>query len=223
MNNTTWKTIAGGIITAIFIYSISSFLSIFTGAVAAMVQAASDVARSAGGDVSGLGFWTALDWICKLIVIGGYVMFFMNITKLAEAQITETEKNSMMTVRLGYILMVAQAIASMIPGVNAYGIIPCVISIFAYIKLLEGYKNLEAAETFSTTCRIGWGHLRHSIGMNIIAALITLPAQIMLESESAMVILGMLLYLISGILAVIAFTRMIAGWHIVKISGPYED
>lgn len=223
MNKNLWKATVGSLITAIFIYTFCGIFSSFTGVISGLASEASKGINSIGGNAGGLGFFVALDWICKLAMIGGYAWFFMNITKIAEAQSNESDKTNVMDIRLGYILMLASAVLGLIPYINAYGIIPCAALVFGYLKLLGGYKGLSTSATFTETCRAGWDHLRASVVMDIAAALISLLAGIFFQSMSAAIILGCLLAIAAFVIKIIAFTRMIAGWQIVKITGPYED
>ena len=177
-----WVTTVGQIITSIWVYTIAGVL----GAVLYFFD-------------RGFGLSTML----YLVQIVGYVLYIVAIFKFTKLQQCDQDIAATKKISNAYILMIAGIIAGLIPLLG--WIADLVLSIIAFVFLLQGYKALSQSPILPELCKAGAGRL-------YTAMLISLAG----------VILGIIPLagsLLQAIVDIIVFVMVLSAWKSIKENG----
>ena len=140
-----WKSTVMNIIYALIIYMVAGILT----GVAALFTAGSALLGSSSGATGFL----ALTIVALLAMIGGFVWFFIGLSKFITLQRTEADRSAVSMVRTSYIVLIAGAILGLIPLIG--WIITLLCGIAAYIMLIIAFGNFSKSEFMNENGRAG--------------------------------------------------------------------
>ena len=205
MQKSPWKTTIGSLIIAFCLYTLGGIAADITGFVNDVKDGFSLLSMFAGGDEGGWkpDIGDVIEWMFMTFVILGYLLFFSSLKRFARMQDAEADREQLLRVRTGYILLLLAAVAGFIPVIG--WIASLVLFIVGYVKLIGGYGKLKRSTTFADPYN-GAGLLRGASIWLLVGA-----------------ILG-IIPLIGGILetitAIVAFFMTLAGWRRIKQGDP---
>lgn len=193
------------IIKAIWIYTIAGIFGAIFGAIDRILNPVSIMAALSGEDMPGSAFGT-LDTICQILVIVGYVLFFLNIKKFVDIQKNDADRKSVKDVYIAYILLIVAIVADFIPVIG--GIAWLVLVIIGYIKLLSGFKALRASATWTENARSGAGLIFNST--------------IWLLAGAVLSIIPFVGGFLNAIITLVIFFTILRGWKKIQAGEPTD-
>lgn len=202
-NPRPWSQYTGMIIKAIWIYTIAGIFGAIFGAIDRILNPVSILAALSGEDMPGSAFGT-LDTICQILVIAGYVLFFLNIKKFVDIQTTDADRKAAKDIYIAYILLIVAIVADFIPVIG--GIAWLVLVIIGYIKLLSGFKALKASETWSEEARSGAG--------------LIFSSTIWLLAGAVISIIPFVGGFLNALITLIIFFTILRGWKKIQAGAP---
>lgn len=207
-NELQWKKSTSWVYKSVLIYSLSGILAAVL-SVITVLSAINDAASAAGRGssaraaealASGYDSLEVIATLCSIAVLVGYVLFFINISKMREL-VHSNDAEAVGNIRLAFMLNVANAFLTFL---SLPSIITLIISIVAWVTLLTAYGKLMNSVTFPAAARVGMGRLRTATIVSIIGAFI-----------AVIPVVGVFIGLVLGL---VAFVMTIAGWKSVANS-----
>ena len=204
MQDSPWKRSVVALIAAFCIYTLCGIAADIVEFVNNIKDGVSLLSILSGEEESmRLDLGDMAGYLLQALVIIGYLIFFSSLGQFARLQEAESDREQLLRVRTGYILLLLAAVADFIPVIG--WIISLVLFIVGYVKLIGGYGRLKKSTTFSDPYN-GAGLLRGaSIWLLVGAILGAIP-------------------LIGGafetILSIVAFFMTLTGWQRIKQGDP---
>lgn len=204
MQDSPWKRSVVALIAAFCIYTLCGIAADIVEFVNNIKDGVSLLSILSGEEESmRLDLGDMAGYLLQALVIIGYLIFFSSLGQFARLQEAESDREQLLRVRTGYILLLLAAVADFIPVIG--WIISLVLFIVGYVKLIGGYGRLKKSTTFSDPYN-GAGMLRGaSIWLLVGAILGAIP-------------------LIGGafetILSIVAFFMTLTGWQRIKQGDP---
>jgi hypothetical protein len=155
MTQQVWKNETGKVFYGVLTYTVLSMLY----SVLSMVA----MAQSLFGGTP----WYM--YLMPILIVGGYVFYFLGINNLAK-ELTGEDQNSFMKIRTAIILSIVGMLCAMIPLAGKF--IAAILNIVAIVFYLKAYSALRDSSTFPEMARKGAGLLRTSMIINIISIVI---------------------------------------------------
>lgn len=205
MQKSPWKTTIGSLIIAFCLYTLGGIAADITGFVNDVKDGFSLLSMFAGGDEGGWkpDIGDVIEWMFMTFVILGYLLFFSSLKRFARMQDAEADREQLLRVRTGYILLLLAAVAGFIPVIG--WIASLVLFIVGYVKLIGGYGKLKRSTTFADPYN-GAGLLR--------------GASIWLLVGAVLGIIPLIGGILETITAIVAFFMTLAGWQRIKQGDP---
>lgn len=203
--NSSWSQYTGMIIKAIWIYTITGIFGAIFGAIDRLLNPVSILAALSGEDTPGSAFGT-LDTICQILVIVGYVLFFLNIKKFVDIQTTDADRKAAKDIYIAYILLIVAIVADFIPVIG--GIAWLVLMIIGYVKLLSGFKALKTSATWTDDARSGAGLIYSSTIWLLVGAVIS--------------IIPFVGGFLNALITLVIFFTILRGWKKIQAGAPAE-
>ena len=196
--NSLWSKVTGSLYKAVLTQAISG-ITVCLLSVVSVIMINSDPI----GYVKGGGFQTILILI-MIAGIGslvGFILFFINITKLKE-QVNSLDAQAVGNIHTAMILAIIYAIVSVIGRFVLFmNIIALVLSIVAFAFQFMGYSALKSSTTFPEIARAGAGKIFTAMILNLVGLVICwIP------------IIGF----ISVILSIFALVFTLNGWKLIS-------
>ena len=209
MENLLWKQNVTDIKKAIWVYTICGLLSSLFAGINAVINPMNITAMlamlSGDGEVAAASsVWATLSTVCSLLVIVGYVWFFILIDKFSKIQINEADAKAAGKLKTANILFVVAILVDFIPLIG--WLIWLVLMIVAYVKLYQGYAGLSHSEVLPDGAKSGANLLRVCVIWTIVAAFI--------------VIIPLLGSFISLVISLVVFFKVLQGWTMIAEGAP---
>ena len=157
-----WKQTVMGVIWALVLMMAGSILM----SISAMVAVAGALFGSSGA-AGGFGFLTI---VCLLAMIGGFVWFFINLSKFITIQQTDADRSAISNVRTSYIIFIVGAILNFIPVVG--WIVNLICALVANILLIIAFNNFSNSQFMNPTGRSGASLLKVQAIITLICAIL---------------------------------------------------
>ena len=157
-----WKQTVMGVIWALVLMMVGSILM----SISAMVAVAGALFGSSGA-AGGFGFLTI---VCLLAMIGGFVWFFINLSKFITIQQTDADRSAISNVRTSYIIFIVGAILNFIPVVG--WIVNLICALVANILLIIAFNNFSNSQFMNPTGRSGASLLKVQAIITLICAIL---------------------------------------------------
>lgn len=150
-----------GIVYALIIMMASTILSTIFAAIAVI-----------GGifGSSSAGSFVALTVICVLALIGGFIWFFVNLTKFIDMQQNTEDRTAVSNIRTAYIIMIVGNLLMLIPIAGIF--INLICAIVGYILLLIAYGNFSNSKFMNANGCAGASLLKTATIINIICSIL---------------------------------------------------
>lgn len=203
--NQLWVQSVDMIIKSIWIYTIAGILGAIFGAIDGILNPVSFLSALAG-ESGPTGAFGTLDIICQIVVIAGYVLFFLNIKKFMEVQANEADQKGAKDIYLAYILLIVADIVDFIPVIG--GIAWLVLVIVGYVKLLSGFKALRDSATYSELAKSG--------------AAVLYTSTIWILAGAVVSIIPFVGGFINAIITLVVFFTILRGWKKIQDGAPDE-
>ena len=154
MDNKPWKQTVGTLITAVWIYTLAGIFGSIISAIDT-IHSGFDIIGTLTGDGGGSGsfmsFWEFWDYMCTVLVVIGYILFYRSLNRFEKLQLNSSDTCGAHKVKISYILLILAAAAGLIPF--AGWIIKLILIIISYVKLLSGYRSLKRSEVLPQQAR----------------------------------------------------------------------
>ncbi|MCH5220460.1 MAG: hypothetical protein J1F20_07810 [Muribaculaceae bacterium] len=157
-----WKQTVMGVIWALVLMMAGSILM----SISAMVAVAGALFGSSGA-AGGFGFLTI---VCLLAMIGGFVWFFINLSKFITIQQTDADRSAISNVRTSYIIFIVGAILNFIPVIG--WIVNLICALVANILLIIAFNNFSNSQFMNPTGRSGASLLKVQAIITLICAIL---------------------------------------------------
>lgn len=157
-----WKQTVMGVIWALVLMMAGSILM----SISAMVAVAGALFGSSGA-AGGFGFLTI---VCLLAMIGGFVWFFINLSKFITIQQTDADRSAISNVRTSYIIFIVGAILNFIPIIG--WIVNLICALVANILLIIAFNNFSNSQFMNPTGRSGASLLKVQAIITLICAIL---------------------------------------------------
>ena len=160
--NNVWKSSIDSLITAIWIYTLCSIVANIIDTVSS-VTSNLDIADIMNGNVQ---FFDASDIASAafgIFVIIGYYLFFKALDTFSNHQANDTDKENVLKVKSGYLLLLIGTFIDIIPIIGSF--IAFVLYIISYVKLIGGYGALSKSYMLNASCKKGFSTAKKSIKM----------------------------------------------------------
>lgn len=207
MENKPWKQTVGTLITAVWIYTLAG---IFGGIISAIdiIQNGFDFIGALTGEDGGsstfISFWEYWDYMCTLLIVIGYFLFYQSLSKFEKLQLNSSDACGVHNVKTSYLLIVFAAAAGVIPF--AGWIVKLILIIISYVKLLGGYRSLKRSEVLPQQVRNGFARLYScSVWLLVFGIIGCIP------------IVG---HTIEEIASIVIFFLVLSGWKRVQRGAP---
>lgn len=203
-----WKETAGWLYKSVLIYSLAGIVCVVCQVLAVFYTIGGAVKSASEGDIggavdaatSGASAMDTIAMIAGVVVLVGYVIFFLSISKLRQyAHVNDA--GAIGNIRLAFILNLIAAILTYFVPFSV--IVSFIINLIAWIILIIAYGNLKNSSTFPEKARNGMGKLRTAMILSIIGGVVALIP---------------FLGIIGGIISLFAFIWSIIGWKRVADS-----
>lgn len=163
-----WKSTVMGVIYAIIIYAVAGFIA----TVLSTLSSISSAANAFGGaDMPDTGLGVA-SWIFLIIELGGFVWFFMNLSKFIGLQQNDADRNAVTMVRNAYIVQVAGVILAFLPAIG--WLLALVCSLVSLIMLIIGFGNMAKSEFMNAVGKSGASLLKIGVIISLIGVVLAL-------------------------------------------------
>lgn len=189
--NQIWKSTVMGIVYALIVYIVASIL-ISISSVAALISGLAGSAGAAGG-------FGAMTIIFLLLMIAGFVWFFVNLSKFIGLQKTDDDTKAITNVRTAYILIVIGAVLNLIPLIG--WLLNLICQIVGYVLLIVAFGNFANSRALGQDGKTGANLLK-------VYAIISLICSVL----AVIPFINILAYL--GFIA--AYVLLFIGW--IKVS-----
>lgn len=203
--NSLWSKVTGSLYKAVLTQAISG-ITVCLLSVVSVIMINSDPI----GYVKGGGFQTILILI-MIAGIGslvGFILFFINITKLKE-QVNSLDAQAVGNIHTAMILAIIYAIVSVIGRFVLFmNIIALVLSIVAFAFQFMGYSALKSSTTFPTTAREGASKVFNAIIINLIASFVA----------SLFVLQAPVVSILAYVAIICAWAMQLRGWALIAKS-----
>lgn len=182
-----WKSTVMNIIYSIIIYAVAGILAGVFGAFGTLNSTAN-----------------ALKWVFFIIEIGGFVWYFMNLTKFITLQKNDADSAAVSGVRLAYIISIVGVLLSMIPAVGwIFGLICSIVSL---VLLIINFGKLSNSTILPQGAKEGANLLKVSVIVSLVGAVLgIIPA------------VGWIFALLCGIVSIVL---LFMGWSKVAANAP---
>lgn len=208
MENRLWKENISNLKKSIWAYTICGLLSLLFGFIEAAVNPVglSDLFALANGDVSAFApsVWSTLSTVCSVLVIVGYVFFFLSVSKFAKMQGDAADTAAAGKLRTAYILFLISVIVVFIPLLGWLAAL--VLLIVAYVFMLQSYGALSRSAVLQPQARDGAALLRRCTIWTIVAELVA--------------IIPLIGALAAFIINLIVFFKVLKGWTMIADGAP---
>lgn len=207
MDNKPWKQTVGTLITAVWIYTLAGIFGSIISAIDT-IHSGFDIIGALTGDGGGSGsfmsFWEFWDYMCTVLVVIGYILFYCSLNRFEKLQINSSDTRGAHKVKISYILLILAAAAGLIPF--AGWIIKLILIIISYVKLLSGYRSLKRSEVLPQQARDGFARLYScSVWLLVFGIIGGIPA------------IGPI---IEGVASIVIFFLVLSGWKTVRLGAP---
>ncbi|MCL2561316.1 MAG: hypothetical protein FWE10_03220 [Rikenellaceae bacterium] len=215
-----WQQKTNPIWIAVLLFAIGGalypFASSFHSVSSSVTGLANTAAAFTGGKaVSTFSIWGLLKWVFLLAALAGYALFIISLGNFRTI-LDAKDGEAVGKVRTGALLHVVAYLClflGMLFWTKFFTICSSIVSIIAFIMMLMGYSALKNSSTFPAKARKGASHLFLSMILSVVAiGLILLLGWIP--------ILGAVIVLIAGIIALIAYIFVFVGWAAIKNADP---
>lgn len=190
-----WKSTAMGIVYSLIIMMVASILTAFTAAATAVTAIFGS--SSAGGFV-------VLTVIFLLAMVGGFVWFFLNLSKFITLQRSDSDRTAISNVRTAYILFIAGTLLGLIPVAGIF--INLICQIVAYVLLIIAYGNFANSPFMNEEGRSGASLLKTAAIINVICSVLMIIPFI-----NILAMIG----------SIVALVLLFLGW--TKVSNGYKE
>ena len=207
MENKPWKQTVGTLITAVWIYTLAGIFGSIISAIDT-IHSGFDIIGALTGDGGGSGsfmsFWEFWDYMCTVLVVIGYILFYRSLNRFEKLQLNSSDTRGAHKVKISYILLILAAAAGLIPF--AGWIIKLILIIISYVKLLSGYRSLKRSEVLPQQARDGFARLYScSVWLLVFGIIGCIPA------------IGPI---IEGVASIVIFFLVLSGWKTVRLGAP---
>lgn len=207
MENKPWKQTVGTLITAVWIYTLAGIFGSIISAIDT-IHSGFDIIGTLTGDGGGSGsfmsFWEFWDYMCTVLVVIGYILFYRSLNRFEKLQLNSSDTCGAHKVKISYILLILAAAAGLIPF--AGWIIKLILIIISYVKLLSGYRSLKRSEVLPQQARDGFVRLYScSVWLLVFGIIGCIPA------------IGPI---IEGVASIVIFFLILSGWKNVRHGAP---
>lgn len=193
-----WKTTVMGIVYAMIVYIVASFLVTITTVLT--------VASGMVGSGTAAGSFLLLTVIFLIAMLAGFVWFFINLSKFITLQKTDDDAKSISNVRTAYILVVVGVLVSFIPLIG--WIVNLVCQIVAYILLIIAFGNYSNSRVLGMGAKSGASLLKtYAILALICGILLVIPV------INFLALIGL----------IVAWILMFMGWVKIANDAPREE
>ena len=149
MQDSPWKRSVVALIAAFCIYTLCGIAADIVEFVNNIKDGVSLLSILSGEEESmRLDLGDMAGYLLQALVIIGYLIFFSSLGQFARLQEAESDREQLLRVRTGYILLLLAAVADFIPVIG--WIISLVLFIVGYVKLIGGYGRLKSQQPFPT-------------------------------------------------------------------------
>lgn len=146
----------------------------------------------------------ALKWVFLIVEIGGFVWYFMNLTKFITLQKNDADAAAVSGVRLAYIISIVGVVLAFIPAVG--WIFNLICSIVSLILLIINFGKLSNSTVLPQGAKAGASLLKVSVIVSLVGAVLgIIPA------------VGWIFNLLCGIAALVL---LFMGWSKVAVNAP---
>lgn len=209
MENIYWKKTVGTLIGAIWLYTLASIAASVAEIINAIMNPSGIMGiitdfMSGSIGASSVGSGDVIESISTLIMLVGYYLFFNSLTRFMHLQNDEYDKKCISKIRTAYILLLASLLVANIPTLG--GLLKIVFVIISYIMLISGYGRLKKSSTFPYEARRG--------------ASLLFSCAIWILVGNVLEIIPLLGSVIEGIITLITFFLIIAGWKRIEYASP---
>lgn len=167
--NNVWKSSIDSLITAIWIYTLCSIVANIIDTVSS-VTSNLDIADIMNGNVQSFDASDIASATFGIFVIIGYYLFFKALDTFSNHQANDTDKENVLKVKSGYLLLLIGTFIDIIPIIG--GFIAFVLYIISYVKLIGGYDALSKSYMLNDSCKQGFSTLKSCVIWTLIASVI---------------------------------------------------
>ncbi len=205
MTNSTWYKTVDKLVGGILLYTLADIAS----SICDLVDSASNVGDmmnmfSGRGSMGGPSGAEITGWICSVLVIVGYILFFRAIVKFSTVQTNKTDEENAVRIKQSYIFLILATLMDFIPVAGDF--IALIFLIISYVKQLKGYKGLSQSKVWTSEARKGASTLHTVVVWTLIAAILGL---IPLVGDA-----------IEGIIRFILFFVVLSAWRRIQRNEP---
>ena len=203
--NSLWSKVTGSLYKAVLTQAISSIVTSLLSIISVIMLMSDPCGYTLVG-----GFQTILIliMIARIGSLIGFILFFINITKLKE-QVNSLDAKAVGNIQTAMILTIVSAIVSVIglflPFIN---IIAQVVSIIALVFQMMGYYALKSSTTFPTTAREGARKVFNAIIVNLVAGIVA----------SLFILQAPVISILAYVAIICAWTMQLRGWALIAKS-----
>lgn len=208
MENKFWKKTVGGLIGAIWLYTLADIAGGITEAVDDLLDPGGVLGMFAsvmgsGGEESPFGIGDLLEWFFPLLVLFGYLLFYGSLSRFMRLQRSDADREAVGKVRTSYILLLVAVLVDFIPVIGWLAAL--VLTIIGYAKMLSGYKGMRNSATYTEEARRGAAGLHSATVWLIVGYIIgCIPFCGFIES----------------LIAFIVFFCILSGWGRIRNGAP---
>ncbi len=170
MTNSIWSKTIGTLVGSIILYTLASIVGDICDLVDNLTSVGDIMNMFSGGKSSGPSVAEILGYICSVLVIVGYCLFFRSIIQFTEIQTTPEDQENANRIRQSYILLIIAILVDLIPVVGRF--IALIFLIISYVKQLKGYKGLSQSHTWTQKAKEGASSLHSAAIWTLVAAIL---------------------------------------------------
>ncbi len=213
MSNILWVLNIKKLKNAIFIYTGFSLLAtLFSGinSIVNPVNIKEIVDAVMSGEASALvepSLLSILSTVCSVLVIVGYVLFFISISNFVKMQHDEADTRAASDVRLAYILFAIGVVSALIPVIGSIAWL--VLVIVGFVKLYKGYSGLSHSAVLGARAKEGADLLRKVVTWMIVGIVV-----------SWFPLIG---YFLSFAIGILVLVNSLKGWTMIAEGAPADD
>lgn len=191
--NIVWKNTVMGIVWSLVLMMVASFLMVFT--------TLGSIFGAIFGSAGAFGSFAFFTVLFLLLMLGGFVWFFVNLSKFITLQRDERDRASVSNIRTAYIIFIVGALVTFIPVVGWIAGIIC--QLVAYIMLIMAFGSFSTSVVMNDNGRSGASLLKVYAILSLICSILMI-----IPIVNILALIGLI---VGVVLLFIGWTRIAGG------------